>query len=49
LLFTGAFLPLKFFLACGSMVLDDYALFAFALAERKSEKNKKIKYHSAEG
>ena len=29
------------------MVLFDYDLFVFALAERKNEKNKKIKYRSA--
>ena len=31
------------------MVLFDDILFVFALAERKNEKNNKIKYHSAEG
>ena len=31
------------------MVLFDYDLFVFALCERKNEKNKKIKYRSAEG
>jgi hypothetical protein len=25
------------FIACGSMVLSDYAVFVFALAERKNE------------
>jgi len=36
-------------IACGGMVFFDYVLFIFALAERKNEKNNKIKYHSAEG
>ena len=31
------------------MVLFDYDLFVIALGERNNEKNKKIKYHSAEG
>jgi hypothetical protein len=31
------------------MVLSDYDLFVFALAERKNEKSKKIKYRSAAG
>jgi hypothetical protein len=36
-------------LACGSMVLSDYVVSHFALAERKMRNQKKIKYHSAEG
>ena len=31
-------------LACGSMVLTIYPFLVFALAERKNEKQKKIKY-----
>jgi hypothetical protein len=31
------------------MVLPDSIFFVFALYERKNEKRKKIKYHSAEG
>jgi len=35
--------------ACRSIVLSDYDLFVFALAERKNEKKRIIKHHSAEG
>ena len=41
--------PSRRFIACGSMVLADSIFFVFALAERKDEKNKNIKYRSAEG
>jgi hypothetical protein len=35
--------------ACGSMAPPNFAVFVFALCERKNENKKKAKYRSAEG
>jgi hypothetical protein len=40
---------LRALLACGSKVLNDSMFLVFALRERKNQKHKKTKYHSAEG